>query len=209
MSHIFVSYYHNDRDYVDKLIEQLEQERFKVWIDQSIDYGDRWFKAISEAISSSAAFVVVMTPEAEQSEWVHKEILLAKRGRKPIFPLLLRGREFALLIDVQYVDVRRGKLPPAKFYKRIAKHVPRPIPAHLRIEKWAKYETSGSNDFFGIAMYALALEALDQREKAIQQLRRANKLEPRIKNRKWMSSHYQWTAVENELLERILTDPAF
>jgi hypothetical protein len=57
--------------------------------------------------------VVVMTPAAEESKWVEREILLADKLEKPIFPLLLRGEAFALLITLQHHDVTNGSMPPA------------------------------------------------------------------------------------------------
>lgn len=62
-------------------------------------------------------------PEAKQSEWVPKEILLAKRYKKAIFPLLLKGDEFALLIDIQYGDVRDGQMPGTDFHSRVSRAV--------------------------------------------------------------------------------------
>jgi hypothetical protein len=66
-----------------------------------------------------------MTPEAQESKWVRREILYAQRENKPIFPLLLRGKEFPLLIEIQYVDVRNEQVPPKGFYQRLARAVPR------------------------------------------------------------------------------------
>jgi hypothetical protein len=88
-------------------------------MDDRIDFGDRWWREIVEAIRASAAFVIVMTPESEESEWVEREILLAQREGKPIFPLLLRGQENPLLITTQYVDVTDGQMPSESFYRRL------------------------------------------------------------------------------------------
>jgi hypothetical protein len=49
--------------------------------------------------------------------------MLAQRLEKPIFPLLLRGEEFSLLIDTQYVDVLDGRMPPQDFYDRLSQYV--------------------------------------------------------------------------------------
>jgi hypothetical protein len=59
--------------------------------------------------------IVVMTPALDTSEWVTKEVLLARNKRKPVFPLLLDGEGYPLLIDVQYLDVRSGALPGPDF----------------------------------------------------------------------------------------------
>jgi serine/threonine-protein kinase len=119
LGHIFISYSRRDQDYARQLADQLRANGFDVWIDDRIDYGDRWFKEIEQAIVDCAAITVIMTPNSHESEWVHREILIAKREKKPIFPLLLKGQEFGILIDIQYADVRSGQMPPAGFYIRL------------------------------------------------------------------------------------------
>jgi serine/threonine-protein kinase len=122
--HVFISYAREDQTYIRKLVEELHRHGFETWIDKRIDYGDRWWRTIVKAIRNSAAFVVVMTPDSEKSEWVERELLLAQRVRKPIFPLLLRGEEFPLLITTEYVDVTSGQMPPDLFYSRLGRIAP-------------------------------------------------------------------------------------
>ena len=68
--------------------------------------------------------VVLLSPEACESEWVNNEITLAKKRNLRIFPVLARGDEDdavpLTLVSVQYVDARddyegavRGRLLPA------------------------------------------------------------------------------------------------
>lgn len=120
MGHIFISYSRKDQAYARQLANELKRRGFDVWIDGRIDYGDRWWQEIVKAIRACSAFVVVMTPDAESSEWVEQEVLLAKREKKPIFPLLLKGQEFPLLITVQFANVSDGELPPEDFYEGLA-----------------------------------------------------------------------------------------
>ena len=72
--HIFISYSHTakDKTYAHKLADHLRQQGFRVWIDNHIDFGDRWWRTVSRQVCTCAAFVVVMTPEAEESEWVEQ-----------------------------------------------------------------------------------------------------------------------------------------
>lgn len=121
--HLFVSYSRRDKHYAEALKAHLISSGFEVWLDDAIEHGDQWFNQIHDAIKACAAFVVIMTPDSEQSEWVQKEILLAKRYKKPIFPLLLAGDEFAILIDVQYGDARDGTLPGVDFQRRVRRAV--------------------------------------------------------------------------------------
>ncbi|MCB9452923.1 MAG: SUMF1/EgtB/PvdO family nonheme iron enzyme [Anaerolineaceae bacterium] len=127
MTHIFISYSHEDQDYVTQLANDLCQHGFDVWMDGRINYGNRWWRTIEDALKSCAAFVIVMSPNSEKSEWVEREILLAKREEKPILPLLLEGKEFALLITTQYVNVIGNKLPDDDFYEQL-KQVITPAP---------------------------------------------------------------------------------
>jgi formylglycine-generating enzyme required for sulfatase activity len=143
---IFISYAREDQAYTRKLVEELNRRGFETWIDDRIDYGDRWWRTIVKAIRNSAAFVVVMTPASDKSKWVDREVMLADAEGKPIFPLLLRGEVFPLFITAQYVDVTSGQLPPESFYTRLGgitppqpredKKVapaPRPKPASTRL----------------------------------------------------------------------------
>jgi serine/threonine protein kinase len=122
-NHLFISYSRRDKDYAGQLTERLQQSGFNVWIDSQIEYGETWFKEIDEAIKTCAAFVLLMSPDAYESEWVQKEILLAKRYKKVIFPLLLDGEEFPIVIDIQFADVRGGAMPDTNFHRRLRRAV--------------------------------------------------------------------------------------
>lgn len=130
-NHIFISYARKNQAYVRKLVDELHRRGFETWLDNRIDYGERWWQTIVEEIRNSAAFVVVMTPDSVKSEWVKRELLFAQQVRKPIFPLLLRGKEFPLLITTQYVDVTSGQLPPESFYTRLGRITPPQRPLNL------------------------------------------------------------------------------
>jgi hypothetical protein len=119
MSNVFISYSRTDQPYARQLAEEMRRRGLNVWIDDRIEQGQHWFDEIEQAIMGAHAFVVIMTPDANGSEWVRKEVLLAKRENKPIYPLLLSGREFGLLIDIQYADVRGGRMPPEGFYHKL------------------------------------------------------------------------------------------
>ncbi|HUN09168.1 MAG TPA: TIR domain-containing protein [Aggregatilineales bacterium] len=121
MSNIFVSYSHSDREYVNELKDSLTLFGFDVWHDEDIEPGERWFRSIADAIRKCIVVIVVMTPDAEASTWVEKELLLAQKHSKPILPLLLKGQSFDILINEQYADVRGNKMPDGKFHKRLQK----------------------------------------------------------------------------------------
>lgn len=128
MSHIFISYSHTDRAYAHQLAEALTARGFAVWYDDRIDYGEDWWREIDQAINDCVAVIVLMSPDAQDSRWVQREIALAEDRDKRLFPLLLAGENWSLFVRTQYVDVREGTLPPAKFFDRIRAHVEQAAP---------------------------------------------------------------------------------
>jgi tetratricopeptide (TPR) repeat protein len=118
-NHVFISYSRDDQAYVDRLVAALAGHGIASWIDREVDYGTRWPQVVRAHIDTSAAVVVVMTPVAEESVWVGREIDQAETNARPTLPLLLRGERFFRLAEHQYEDVRDGTLPLDRWFERI------------------------------------------------------------------------------------------
>ncbi len=127
MSHIFISYSKENIDFVRYLRALLEHEGFAVWVDEArLSPSARWWKSIEQNIDGCAAFVVVMSPDAAESDWVEREILLAEKLKRPIFPILLTGEAWSRLANIQYEDMRAGlgaKLSP-RLMNGLRKRIP-------------------------------------------------------------------------------------
>jgi hypothetical protein len=117
--HVFVSYSHADDDYVRRLVARLQAEGFDVWSDEGIDVGSQWISVVRGKVDDCSAFVLVMTPQAETSTWVARELERAEAKGKPILPLLLDGRLFASLPMIQYENVSDGIMPSERFLNRL------------------------------------------------------------------------------------------
>ena len=119
--YVFISYSHSpeDRAYARELVGTLRASGVNVWIDDRIDFGSRWWQTIVKAVRGCSALIAIMSPDAEASEWVEREVQMALSERIPIFPLLLRGKGFDLLITRQYIKVDDGRMPPPDFYERL------------------------------------------------------------------------------------------
>ena len=116
---VFLSYSRADEQYANELVDHLREHGIDVWIDNAVDYGSRWARVIKDNLQGAAGLMVIMSPDSEDSVWVEREIDEAEMQGKPIFPLLLRGRRFFRLADLQYEDVADGKLPSEEFVQRL------------------------------------------------------------------------------------------
>ncbi len=125
MAHVFISYSKKNKIYADKLAEHLKANGFDVWIDDRIEFGVDWWKAIEKAIIDAAACIVIMSPDAEQSNWVQTEITLIFDRNKPLFPMLLEGEKWTIIGRRQYVNVADASLPQADFLENLGRHVER------------------------------------------------------------------------------------
>ena len=131
MSHIFLSYSRRDQEYVKKLAKRTTKAGFEIWMDDRIDFGSKWAFEIEKNINECAAFIVVMTTNSRQSDWVRKELLRAQRLDKPIFPILLEGENWLELEDTQFLDLRSPtedqtgwNLPLMEYYQDVYAKAP-------------------------------------------------------------------------------------
>lgn len=124
MEHIFISYSHKDSAYAHELAACLEDNGLTVWADSRLDYGDQWPHVLQNQLDSCAAFIVIMSSNSYESQWVQNELSRAKRKNKKVYPLLLQGEGPWLSVEaIQYVDVRTQELPPRQFIERIKKEL--------------------------------------------------------------------------------------
>lgn len=142
--HVFISYARAGagRAYVPKLVRRLRSVGIPVWYDEGVPPGERWEKVIRERVVTCVAFIVVMTPEAEESEWVAREILQAEVLKRPILPLLLAGKRSWRLADIQHEDVTGGRMPSAAFIARLADLTATPM-VMPKPPVWRRYVIAG------------------------------------------------------------------
>jgi len=72
---IFISYSHQDKDFVDRLSKQLVAHNVNVWLDGwELNIGDSILEKVQEAIDESSALLVILSNSSAASEWCKKEI---------------------------------------------------------------------------------------------------------------------------------------
>lgn len=88
---IFISYSSKDGEYVSKIINELERIGAPYWkAPEMIPAGSSYAKEIPPAIRSCSLFLLVLSPDSQNSIWVEKEIDSAICSRKMIIPLQIR-----------------------------------------------------------------------------------------------------------------------
>jgi TIR domain len=86
---VFLSYAHADKPFVTRLITDLEANDIPVWIDhEGISPGSSdWEQDIRNAVNAASAIILIASPQARSSHVVRDELAVAKRYKRPIYPL--------------------------------------------------------------------------------------------------------------------------
>ena len=114
MSHVFLSYSHEDHFFAELTKIKLEEEKIHVWLDQGqLRAGDEWRNAIDKGISDCFAVLLALSPASASSSFVTYEWASAMGKGKPIVPVRLSKCDLHPKLEViQYLDFStHGHLP--------------------------------------------------------------------------------------------------
>jgi formylglycine-generating enzyme required for sulfatase activity len=108
MTQVFISYSRKDLIFIERLADDLGAAGLEVWYDLSgLDGGTRWGQEIQSAIQKSQIFVVVLSPNSIESQWVEREFMYADSLKKKIIPLLYQPCETPMwFINLHFIDVQ-------------------------------------------------------------------------------------------------------
>jgi len=104
----FFSYSREDSQFALRLAEDLKAGGANVWLDQlDIEPGQRWARAVEEALNNSPRLIVILTPTSATSTNVQDEVNFALEEHKTIIPVMYRDCKVPFqLRPFQYVDFR-------------------------------------------------------------------------------------------------------
>jgi hypothetical protein len=122
--YVFVSYSHADSDVVYPEIKWLHDAGYRIWYDEGIPPSENWVGVIPNRISTSAVFLLFLSPAAIASRWVRKEISYAHRLPRelPILPVYLSDTKIDPELDFQLGDTQAlllHRIDRADFRKRL------------------------------------------------------------------------------------------
>lgn len=110
---IFVSYSHENKDFVQKLAANLVRHNTHVWVDTwELSVGDSIVNRVQDAIKSASALLVVLSKASVTSEWCKRELsagLVRELEEKQVIvlPLLLEDCDVPVFLkEKMYADFR-------------------------------------------------------------------------------------------------------
>lgn len=109
--HVFISYSHTDAQMMSRIRNELESKGISVWTDEGLTPGtESWKSTIEASIRDALGLIVILSPSANQSIWVERELEYASIQGKRIFPVLVQGEPVEAipieLINAQRIDIR-------------------------------------------------------------------------------------------------------
>jgi len=110
---VFISYSHENNDFVQKLATNLVRHNTHVWVDTwELNVGDSIVQRVQDAIKSASALLVVLSKASVASEWCKREFsagLVRELEEKQVIvlPLLLEDCDIPIFLrDKLYADFR-------------------------------------------------------------------------------------------------------
>lgn len=90
MTHVFVSYHHDDRAWAERLAHALEEAGLSVWWDRTIPAGQDFDQVIERALAETKVVVALWSRRSVQSRWVRNEAEEAA-ARNILVPVLIEA----------------------------------------------------------------------------------------------------------------------
>lgn len=107
---LFLSYARTDAEFALKLAKSLRSAGANLWIDQlDIRAGDRWDRAVQQALTKAEGLLIILSPHAVDSTNVMDEVSFALSKNKRIVPVLYKPCEIPYRWEpIERVDFTKG-----------------------------------------------------------------------------------------------------
>ena len=110
---IFISYSHENKEFVDKLAMQLVHRNVNVWVDRwELNIGDSVIEKVQEAVDGASALLVILSSASVESEWCKQELSAGllrelEEKRVVVMPVLLEDCDIPIFARGKlYADFR-------------------------------------------------------------------------------------------------------
>ena len=117
--HIFISYSRANSDIKDKIVRDLRDYGFDVWVDtKNIALTKSWTEEIKKGISNSKILLYLGSPEAKKSTYISYELGYADALNKIILPIRIKGLTWEECIPSWYSVTQGMELRGSQYDKR-------------------------------------------------------------------------------------------
>ncbi len=128
--YLFISYSHKNRSQLQQVRSMLQKRGIRFWYDRGLSSGVDFSQEIASHLEHAACCLLLLSPEAVESDFVKDEIHFAKNHRIPIHPLKLEefkepieielwlGRIQMVMLGPGYEQELLRSLPPEVFEDR-------------------------------------------------------------------------------------------
>ncbi len=127
----FISYSHHDREFVEKLVGDLERAGVDVWWDRDLQVGVPWLQGIEKAVGAARFLLLVLSPEAVESAAVLLErdmgLIRTLHNQMTLIPMLYKDCAIPLALShdqlggrLEEVGVQRRTRPGLSSSQRSA-----------------------------------------------------------------------------------------
>lgn len=121
--YIFISYSHKDDEQIQRILQEMISNGYRVWYDEGIASGSMWADNISKALKNCSQFVVMLTSNSAASEFVKNEVHIAVKNQLNIQVVYLEEVELEggmeLVLDRRQAISRFKFSNEAAFYKQL------------------------------------------------------------------------------------------
>jgi hypothetical protein len=114
----FISYAHEDQEFVLALAQELEAQGLEISYDRvALHIGDSLIRALAGVITNGDFLIAVVSPDSVESEWCQKELALAatqgiNEHRVKVLPVRYRGADMPpMLGDTYWGDADNDDIP--------------------------------------------------------------------------------------------------
>ncbi len=87
--YLFISYAHKDKEEVTDALQLLTDHKFRFWFDEGLVPGREWRDELIGALKNAHTFLVFISPNSMESDYVLKEINYATNHKKIMLPVYL------------------------------------------------------------------------------------------------------------------------
>jgi hypothetical protein len=105
---LFISYARVDKPYCQQIVDLLDIH--EVWYDHRLHAGQKWWEEILRRLAWCDGIIYLMSPDSVNSEYCQKELAIAEKLGKHIFPVLIHSSASipATMREIQYADLSNG-----------------------------------------------------------------------------------------------------